>query len=150
MLKYKLASPILMWSIVLSGSIPCLVFFNKTILLSSNFINIVIFIIILIIWIYIFISSLKAHRNAVKSVNKIDKLVITGIYSKLRHPIYIGDIILSWSVFILLPKLNVLLAVIWLNLVLVVWMFVEERTLISKFGKEYGDYKEKTGIFKFW
>ena len=148
MFKYKIVSPIFMWLIVSLGSGFCLFFFDWQKLFQSNFINIAVFIITFIFWFYIFSSALKVHRQAIRSTEKIDKLITTGIYSKICHPIYVGDILLAWAVFILFPYFNVLIGVIWLSFVLLVWMKIEERSLLDKFGQEYEAYRQRTRWFR--
>lgn len=149
MFKYKIVTPLLMWFIVGLGVIGCFVFVDDWRLFNSNYVNKIVFIGGIIFWFYLFGSAIKVHRQAVKSMDKINKLVTTGIYAKMRHPIYVGDILLAWSFFILFPRLDILLSVVWLNLILLVWMKVEERSLLAKFGQEYQDYKRRTRWFKF-
>ncbi|MFX0058519.1 MAG: methyltransferase family protein [Candidatus Heimdallarchaeota archaeon] len=81
------------------------------------------------------------------SISKKRKLVKTGIYKRIRHPIY-----LSFNLFC-----------IGFNMILLDWFLLglyiigaiglyfqaidEEKILIEYFGKDYLDYKEQTGRF---
>ncbi len=75
---------------------------------------------------------------------KADHLVTTGIYGKLRHPVYyfsilavVGLGVYIWSVFALIPvALLVALEVYRIN--------NEEKVLSKNFGKAYSEYKSKT------
>jgi len=83
----------------------------------------------------------------IDGISKKRKLVKSGIYKKMRHPIY-----LSFNLFC-----------IGFNLILLDWVLLllyiigaiglyfqaidEEKILIEYFGKEYRDYKDHTGRF---
>ena len=72
-----------------------------------------------------------------------DKLITSGIYSKIRHPMYLGFII--WIIG--LPTfMNATFAlgsaIIWIPHILY-WRISEERQLGKKF-KNYQEYKKKT------
>lgn len=85
-------------------------------------------------------------------INKTEKqkLVTAGVYSVVRHPLYLSGLLLlagtnlyfgnSWS---------------WLStmLVLIVTLYripVEEKQLETRFGQEYTDYKQKTKALLPW
>lgn len=73
-----------------------------------------------------------------------DELNTTGIYSLVRHPLYIGNF-LMW----LGPVLFVRSLVFLILFILVYWlyyeriMFAEEQFLRNKFGEAYDKYSEK-------
>ena len=72
-----------------------------------------------------------------------DKLVTTGIYSKIRHPMYLGFII--WIIgFPIFTNATFTLAsaIIWIPQILY-WRTSEERRLLEKY-KDYQEYKNKT------
>ena len=72
-----------------------------------------------------------------------DKLVTSGIYSKIRHPMYIGFII--WFIgFPIFTNAGFTLAsaIIWIPQLLY-WRSSEERQLEKKY-KDYQEYKKKT------
>jgi protein-S-isoprenylcysteine O-methyltransferase Ste14 len=75
---------------------------------------------------------------------KANKLVKTGIYKKLRHPVYLfGLIFLLGLIFI---TQNLTLIIIW-AVVFVLQLnriIQEEKVLTEKFGNEYTAYKEQT------
>ena len=75
---------------------------------------------------------------------KAKKLVKKGIYSKIRHPLYLGFslVILGWAVFI--PCLFWAIAVVIAIIILVMRARKEEKVLLKKFGKKYKKYKEST------
>jgi len=72
-----------------------------------------------------------------------DKLIASGIYSKIRHPMYLGFII--WVIgFPIFTNATFTLAsaIIWIPHILY-WRISEERQLERKY-KDYQEYKKKT------
>ena len=72
-----------------------------------------------------------------------DKLVTTGIYSKIRHPMYLGFII--WTIgFPIFTNAAFTLAsaIMWIPQILY-WRASEERQLEQKY-EDYQEYKKKT------
>jgi protein-S-isoprenylcysteine O-methyltransferase Ste14 len=79
-----------------------------------------------------------------KGVENIDHLVTTGLFSRIRHPMYAGFIlwILGWSTYqgaattLALGCLGIL-SVIW-------WRRLEETALLSAYGSVYAEYRVRT------
>jgi protein-S-isoprenylcysteine O-methyltransferase Ste14 len=75
------------------------------------------------------------------------QLVQTGIYSRIRHPIYLGMLCALGGVTLLLLE-GVMIPIF---LILVIWLysqaFREEKVLLEHFGKEYEQYVQRTGRF---
>jgi protein-S-isoprenylcysteine O-methyltransferase Ste14 len=76
-----------------------------------------------------------------KGVENIDHLVTTGLFSRIRHPMYVGFIlwILGWSAYqgaVATSALGVLgvLSVLW-------WRHLEEKSLWSSYGSVYAEYE---------
>lgn len=77
-----------------------------------------------------------------------DELNSTGIYSIVRHPLYLGNFFMWLGVAMLTENL-------WFNIafVFIYWvyyeriMFAEEQFLRLKFGKTYTSWAERTPIF---
>jgi len=75
---------------------------------------------------------------------KIKNLVTNGIYSKIKHPIYLGINITLMGLMFFYTK-------IWFIIVgsLIIFyffrrMYVEDKYLTKKLGKKYIEYKKKT------
>ena len=81
---------------------------------------------------------------AKKGFGEIDHLVTTGIYSRIRHPMYLG-LILAHIGFPLAARslLTLATAVIWIPLILI-WKRWEEQALEAKFGLQYSEYKKRS------
>jgi protein-S-isoprenylcysteine O-methyltransferase Ste14 len=75
------------------------------------------------------------------------KIIKSGIYSRIRHPIYLAPIILYLGIIIL--SLSVLTFVIWILIIIFYYSMAkyEEALLIDKFGKEYKDYMKNVPMF---
>lgn len=72
------------------------------------------------------------------------KLITKGIYNFIRHPIYLGEILLYISVPIIFSSIyGLIIAIVIIYLILYRIKF-EEKLLISRFGQEYLDYSQRT------
>ncbi|MFH1253427.1 MAG: methyltransferase [Candidatus Uhrbacteria bacterium] len=145
--QIKLVKPAFMWLIVLLGVIPSLVFINWQKMFVGNVWNFVLFFLIIIYWLYVFISAWQVHCQAIRNAAEIDKIISIGIYARMRHPMYSGDIILAWGFFICFPYTAVLVGIMWLSFVLIFWAKLEEKALLKKFGNEYVKYQSQTPMF---
>jgi protein-S-isoprenylcysteine O-methyltransferase Ste14 len=79
-----------------------------------------------------------------RGVENIGHLVTTGLFKKVRHPMYVGFIawILGWSIFhSALVSLSIgligILSILW-------WMSLEEGRLEKQFGGAYKQYRLTT------
>jgi len=85
----------------------------------------------------------KIHRQAHESAEKIERIVSWGIYSKIRHPCYLGLILMffgfatAWGVVWLLAPAAIFSALTVLT------ALREEKLLLEKFGEEYAEYMRK-------
>lgn len=72
-----------------------------------------------------------------------DALNANGILAKVRHPIYLGTILLVIGFFLFIPNLPTLISAMCIFLYLPIGIYFEERKLISEFGEEYIAYKKR-------
>lgn len=72
------------------------------------------------------------------------RLITEGLYSYIRHPLYLGEITRNLGFAVLFSSLYGLVVMIIANLFLVFRIQVEERMLVAEFGEEYEEYKRKT------
>jgi protein-S-isoprenylcysteine O-methyltransferase Ste14 len=80
------------------------------------------------------------------ALGKEQKLIKTGIYAKIRHPIYLSGLILLLGFALIAGNLYGLLFFILSLTALGIRIRKEERELITKFGEEYNEYARKTSI----
>ena len=73
--------------------------------------------------------------------------MFNGIYLKIRHPQYLGEVPIWFSFALVLNSPFLLLfSIIWI-LIYYIWIIFEERDLEIRYGKNYSNYKQITGIF---
>jgi protein-S-isoprenylcysteine O-methyltransferase Ste14 len=79
---------------------------------------------------------------------QVGKVVRTGPYRFIRHPIYMAYVSLFFSLFLVIANwlFGFLGTAIILSL-MIVRLRYEEDALMVKFPQEYGDYKQNTGAF---
>ncbi|MCE5199033.1 MAG: isoprenylcysteine carboxylmethyltransferase family protein [Armatimonadota bacterium] len=146
-LKQKLISPVLMWSIIITGIFLFMWLLPHVWLFRRNIFTSLLLIPAALNWLYFFFGAVRVHRRAPQSAAAINHVVTTGVYAMVRHPIYSADILLAWGVFFFLPTLSILCSAAWLTVVMVAWMNLEEHALEEKFGDEYTCYKNRTPMF---
>lgn len=78
-----------------------------------------------------------------KSYINTTKLVDKGPYAIVRHPQYLGGILFTISI----TLWTQLLVSLFLSIIIIVltyqWTYVEDKSLIDKFGEDYKRYKER-------
>jgi protein-S-isoprenylcysteine O-methyltransferase Ste14 len=107
---------------------------------THNYFGIAFMIIGLLIW--WFGKLTLGDAWAIKA--KAKKLVTKGIYSKIRHPIYVGLTLtlVGWAFYIPCPVWAI--ASIVAVIIFIVRARKEEKVLSNKFGKRYQKYKQKS------
>lgn len=143
-MNHRLVTPFLMWAIVALGIAAILGFVPHIALFRRSVVNIIMAAAAFAHWAYFFASALIGNHSAARSAAGVRRLVTDGIYARVRHPIYSADIVLAWGVFLLFPTLRALLCVLWMCMILIIWMKVEERALLERFGDEYVEYMRRT------
>lgn len=110
----------------------------------------------LISWVLLFFSFypvisgyilLKRHGRATINFENTSRLVKTGIYHFIRHPLYLSVFLFGTGVMMKDPgTIQVILGII--NLVAVyITSRIEEGEMIAKFGDEYREYMRETRMF---
>jgi len=101
----------------------------------------IIFILGTLIWLPARITIRKYHT----SLPEAYRIVKTGIYSKIRHPIYIGIEIMYIGFSLVLYSLWGLISTVALLTPLHIYRIFEEEKLLGKvFGAEFIEYKKNT------
>ncbi len=94
------------------------------------------------------ITLKKAGFNIINSyklqIVNGQKLVTTGIYCYIRHPLYLGEITRNIGFAVLFSSLYGFVMMVIANIFLAIRIPSEEKMLISEFGDEYEDYKKRT------
>ena len=71
-------------------------------------------------------------------------LVKDGLYKHVRHPLYVGEILRTFWVQLILSSLIGFVFSIIAICLLLIRIQIEEEMLIEKFGEEYEEYKKNT------
>jgi protein-S-isoprenylcysteine O-methyltransferase Ste14 len=107
-----------------------------------------------VVGIGVFVASVVSFHRANRTLPNVipdpkaqTKLVQTGIYGVVRHPIYTAVLLVTLGIALYHGALGLL--ALWLLLAVFFWQKsrYEETLLIQKFP-EYGAYRRKTG--RFW
>ena len=143
-LELRLVSPLLMWVIVAAGVALAMLHLPDRAVFPRNPYTGALLVPAVLNWLYFIVGGAKANRRAPRSAAAIQGVVTTGVYTKVRHPIYSADIFLALGVFLFLPTLKIAVSAAWLTIVLLCWMKLEEAALLHRFGEDYILYKART------
>jgi len=80
-------------------------------------------------------------------LGKDHRLIQSGPYSRIRHPMYTALFAIYFSFGLVLSNYIVMLLMIMIIVSLIARIPKEEQTLIERFGDEYRSYMQKTGRF---
>lgn len=72
-----------------------------------------------------------------------DQLNVSGLNAIVRHPIYLATLLLIWGLWLMLPKLALLIPFVIISLYIPVGVYFEEKKLVAIFGKDYTEYQRK-------
>ncbi len=98
---------------------------------------------------YVFASVILYHRhtNHGKNFENSTKLVTTGIYKYVRHPMYGSLLFLGWGMFLKDINPATIFIIIISTIALFLTCKIEEREMLKKFGNDYKEYMIRT---KMW
>lgn len=81
------------------------------------------------------------------SFERTERMVDSGIYKYIRHPMYGSLIFLGWGMCLKSPDMNALMCTVAATFFLTLTAKVEERENMAFFGQAYVAYREKTKMF---
>jgi protein-S-isoprenylcysteine O-methyltransferase Ste14 len=85
--------------------------------------------------------------NALIGIEKTTELVTSGIFAKIRHPLYSSLLFLAWGAFLKDPSIaGASLAGVATGFIIMT-VIMEEKENISYFGESYRAYMKKTKMF---
>jgi methanethiol S-methyltransferase len=87
-------------------------------------------------------SFLGVRQLLQPTAGEIPVLVVSGLYRRIRHPLYTAGLLFIW----LTPQMtgNLLSLNIGLTIYIMVGAIFEERKLVRQFGEAYVEYQERT------
>ena len=87
------------------------------------------------------------HGKPVQNFENTTRLVTTGLYHFVRHPMYGSLLFLGWGGFLKDINLYTIILILIISIALFITCKAEEREMMKKFGDEYKVYMKKT---KMW
>ena len=90
------------------------------------------------------IRTLKRQFSYFVTIQKDHQLITTGIYSSIRHPIYLGVILLTTGLFLVFTSWYGFLFILFYSILLTHRMNQEEKLLLKYFGTVYQEYSSKS------
>jgi protein-S-isoprenylcysteine O-methyltransferase Ste14 len=91
-------------------------------------------------------SVISVSTVADMRTDRLPELITDGLYSRIRHPLYLATILLLIAIALIYPFGQV----ITFSSALVVYTFIgaylEERKLVVHYGDMYQDYKKQAGF----
>ena len=85
----------------------------------------------------------KEHKQAHEESQKIDNIVTAGVFSKIRHPLYLSVIAMNIGIAL---AFGVMITFILALLTIIHWVLTalkEEEALMKQFPVEYARYKQR-------
>ena len=90
-------------------------------------------------------NKLGKYYSTLLFTNEDHKLITTGIYKYIRHPIYLGDMLFYFGIGISLSNYIIILVLLLSSsTAYIIRMNQEEKMMIEGFGNEYVVYCSKT------
>jgi len=98
--------------------------------------------ILYLIWVH---RHLDSQWSIALEIYEDHKLITTGPYRRVRHPMYLGMFV--YTIGLCLISLDVLVILFFMYTILVNYRRIpgEEQMMIDQFGEEYTEYMKRTG-----
>jgi len=82
----------------------------------------------------------RVHKQAHEQSQRIEGLVTTGVFSKIRHPMYLSLIFMYLGLAIAWGVVWMLLLSLFFSALTVLTTIKEEEVLLRRFGPQYEEY----------
>jgi protein-S-isoprenylcysteine O-methyltransferase Ste14 len=106
-------------------------------------------------WLFIIISVIIIYKSQMefRAVKKTDqetkKLVFTGMFSIIRHSMYLAFMIMAVGL-IFISQYVVVFIIGLIRILMLYYVILEEEKMdLKRFGREYRDYQKKVPILNF-
>lgn len=84
----------------------------------------------------------RAHKQAHEQSEQIEGLITTGVFSKIRHPMYLSLIFMYLGLAMAWGVVWMLLPSILFSVLMVLTTIKEEEVLLRRFGHQYEAYMQ--------
>jgi len=142
-LQERLTGPIVLWPILAIGCALALITLSADALYEPSGWLALLLVPAGIYWLGMVGGAMRVFRTPHRSVSGIDRLVTTGPYARVRHPMYTAHVSLATTLAVVFPSTWFVVAMLWIVLVLIVWIRIEEHALVRKFGDAYREYQQR-------
>lgn len=89
-------------------------------------------------------AAFKRERTTVKPFEKSTALIVSGVFTISRHPMYLGMLLILLGIAILMGTLTPLIVVVIFGILMeLVFVETEERMLQEQFGERWLAYRSK-------
>jgi protein-S-isoprenylcysteine O-methyltransferase Ste14 len=97
----------------------------------------------LLLWSLGIYFALKSHEAVFREMNSQPRLIDSGVYSWVRHPMYLGILMFCLGFLFIMPSL--LSSGVWIAFFIIYDRMAsyEEKDLIHILGGEYGNYQKR-------
>ncbi|MFA6364876.1 MAG: isoprenylcysteine carboxylmethyltransferase family protein [Candidatus Paceibacterota bacterium] len=140
----RFVNPFILWTFIVLGGAAIFFGFDANVVLLRTSLSCGVFMLTLMYWLLLVIRAVRGNVNVVRSVAGVKSLVKTGIYTRVRHPIYSADIVLVWGIFFITSSFPMFLTALWVTLVMILWARLEEEYLMKRFKAAYVGYCAQT------
>lgn len=108
--------------------------------------------VLFVVWGFVLLRHLGGFRPAGEDTpafewEKTERLVTTGIYGHIRHPMYGSLLFLTWGAVLKSVTIGSLTLAMMASVALFATAKAEEAENLVRFGKEYAEYMERTRRF---
>ena len=93
------------------------------------------------------IREISVRKFLIESEPETNDLIIQGIYSKVRHPLYLGLLLIFGGYFMVSGTLGAGIHLACLMVYLPFGIYFEEQNLLEFFGEKYREYQMKVPAF---
>jgi protein-S-isoprenylcysteine O-methyltransferase Ste14 len=94
--------------------------------------------------------SLSRFLGIDSKPEQVEELVVSGLYSKVRHPLYAGLVLIFIGYFLFAGTASAAVHLTCLALYIPIGIYFEEKNLIASYGQTYREYQEKVPPFFPW
>lgn len=115
--------------------------------IQTSLLQVILFALFFIPGMYLGLRGVMDLGLEVSETHKPERVIKEGIYSKIRHPQYLGGMLSHVGITFLLSAYYSLIStpIILILMILLAWW--EEKKLSDEFGEDYLDYKRRTPMF---
>jgi len=85
----------------------------------------------------------KDHKMAHEKSRDIDMIVSTGVYSRIRHPLYLSMIVMNVGIALAFGIMVTFVIALLTSIHWIISSLKEEEALMQKFPREYMRYKQE-------